>query len=191
MNAITEFDLYILHLTEDHLQNPLLTFFFKIFTYASEMGAIWVTAAIIILITKKYRKNGFITIVSLLLCFVFTNLILKNTIARPRPFSIDDFSLLIPKPSEFSFPSGHSAISFCGAYSLSYTNRKWTPFVYIIAVLTAFSRIYFTVHYPTDVIGGIIIGTLCSVFTIFVFKKIEKKTNFFNNKFFLKGNKNQ
>ena len=187
MGAITSFELSVLHFIENNLQNPVLNIFFGIFSMISEYGAIWILLAIFLLFSKKYRKGGFALALALIFFFIFTNLFLKNIIARPRPFSLEEFNIVIPKPSDFSFPSGHTATSFCGALILAKTNSKWAVPAYAVAVLTAISRIYFTVHFPTDILGGIVSGTLASIFALFVCKKIEKKSNFFNNGFFSGG----
>lgn len=175
MDIFTSWDLSILHFVENNLQNPILTFFFKIFTYASEAGAIWIVLALALLISKKYRKHGLFAALSLILCLLCVNIFLKNAIARPRPFAIDEFSLLIPKPGEFSFPSGHASVSFCGALFLTLTNKKWAVPAYTVAVLTCLSRIYFTVHYPTDVIGGMIAGTAVALIAYFIMRPVLKK----------------
>ena len=175
MDAITAWDLSVLHFVENNFQNPFLTFFFKIFTYASEAGIIWIVFALLLLISKKYRKQGFFAAVALVLCLLIVNLAVKNIVARPRPFAIDEFSLLIKRPGEFSF---------CGALFLSLTNKKWAVPAYTVAVLTAFSRIYFTVHYPTDVFAGMIFGTAIALIAYFLCKILEKKTGLFETRFF-------
>ena len=184
MDAITAWDLSVLHFVENNFQNPFLTFFFKIFTYASEAGIIWIVFALLLLISKKYRKQGFFAATALILCLLIVNLTVKNVVARPRPFAIDEFSLLIRRPGEFSFPSGHATVSFCGALFLSLTNKKWAVPAYIVAALTAFSRIYFTVHYPTDVFAGMIFGTTITLIAYFLCKLLEKKTGLFGTRFF-------
>ena len=184
MDAITSWDLSVLHFVENNFQNPFLTFFFKIFTYASEAGIIWIVFAVLLLVSKKYRKQGFFAAVALILCLLIVNITVKNIVARPRPFAIDEFSLLISRPGEFSFPSGHTTVSFCGALFLTLTNKKWAVPAYIVAVLTAFSRIYFTVHYPTDVFAGMIFGTVVALIAYYLCKLLEKKTGFFETKFF-------
>ena len=73
------------------------------------------------------------------------------------------------RPSDFSFPSGHTAISFCVACVL-FRNlpKKWGSLFLILAVLIAFSRLYLGMHYPSDVLAGALTGTFFS----FVAEKI-------------------
>ena len=88
MDAITAWDLSVLHFVENNFQNPFLTFFFKIFTYASEAGIIWIVFAVLLLVSKKYRKQGFFAAVALILCLLIVNITVKNIVARPRPFFV-------------------------------------------------------------------------------------------------------
>ena len=97
-------------------------------------------------------------VVDVLLC----NVILKNLVGRIRPFDVNtSVQLLISKPKDFSFPSGHTAASFASVAALYLAGEKklWKPAL-VLAILIAFSRMYLYVHYPTDILGGIIFGIL-------------------------------
>jgi undecaprenyl-diphosphatase len=77
-------------------------------------------------------------------------------------------------PHSFSFPSGHTATSFAAAYAVARTlGRRWA-WLYAVAALIAFSRLYLGVHYPADVLGGIILGTLTAASVCFVTAKYIK-----------------
>lgn len=161
------------------LHNPVLDFLFSNITVLGNAGIIWIIACIIMLCTKKYRKNGIFFAVSLVCCFLLGNLFLKNVIARERPCWINtDIVLLISNPKDFSFPSGHSMHSFVGALSIWYANKKWGIAAFVLAGLIAFSRMYLFVHYPTDVLIGIMLGLLVTFFVHKIGRKItEKKKN--------------
>lgn len=99
--------------------------------------------------------------VSLVLEVLCCNIILKPFVARTRPCDVNAaVQLLVPRPSDYSFPSGHTGASFAAASSLLFgKNRMWIPSL-ILAVLIGFSRLYLYVHYPSDVLAGALIGIM-------------------------------
>ena len=122
-------------------------------------GAIWLLAAVALLITKKYRKYGIFLLAGLAVGVLTGNIILKPLIARPRPCWIDQsVALLIANPTDFSFPSGHTLSSVIGATVLTKANPKFGIAAIPLAALIAFSRLYLYVHYPTDIIAGAALG---------------------------------
>ena len=89
-------------------------------------------------------------------------LTLKPLVARPRPYSyFPDMTLLVPALSDYSFPSGHSFASFAASTALFLHHRAPGIAAYALAVVIAFSRLYLYVHFPTDVLAGILLGILC------------------------------
>jgi len=89
-----------------------------------------------------------------------TNGLLKNWIARPRPYTVWAFDLLIDKNPEFSFPSGHTSAAFAAAWMIYMNKKKFGIYALVLALLMGVSRIYLCMHYPSDVIGGAVIGIL-------------------------------
>lgn len=76
-----------------------------------------------------------------------------------------DVQLLIARPADYSFPSGHTAASFAAVAALYFAGaRKWWKIMLPLAILMAFSRMYLYVHYPTDVLGGMIVGCAAGYF---------------------------
>lgn len=97
------------------LHNPVLTVIMKFFTTIGEGGAVWILAAVLLLLFKKTRKAGIILAGALILCLLSCNIALKNLVARPRPcWRREDLEMLIAIPKDFSFPSGHTTASFAG-----------------------------------------------------------------------------
>lgn len=96
---------------------------------------------------------------------LFVNVGLKNIVARTRPYEvIEGLRILVERQSDFSFPSGHSCASFASAFVyFRMAPKKWGIPALILAALIAFSRLYVGVHYPTDVIAGILIGILSAL----------------------------
>lgn len=122
-------------------------------------GAVWIAIGLIMLFFKKYRRAGVALLLGLLLGLVCGNLVIKNLVARVRPCAINTtVKLLIPFPSEYSFPSGHTLSSFIGATCIFVREKRLGIPAYVLASLIAFSRLYLYVHFPTDIIGGILLG---------------------------------
>ena len=113
--------------------------------------------------------------VTLVIAFVLGNLILKNVIARPRPCWVRDSIGLIAVPKDYSFPSGHTHVSVLLAVVLWHENRKWGITAGCLAVLVAFSRMYLFVHYPTDILGGVLLGAFAGWAGIRVSEWITEK----------------
>ncbi len=129
------------------------------------------------LILPKTRKTGIIVAAALLMDLILCNLILKNLVARVRPYDVNTaIAILIKKPLDFSFPSGHTAASFAAmtALFLAKMKKAWIAAL-VLAVLIAFSRLYFYVHYPTDVLGGAVVGILSGIIGYTIVEKIDKR----------------
>lgn len=121
---------------------------------------IWIVLAVILLLIPKTRKTGIIILAALCIDLVVCNGILKNLFARIRPCDVNtQIQLLIARPDDFSFPSGHTAASFAAVAALYFSGERklWKPAL-VLACLIAFSRLYLYVHYPTDILGGILVG---------------------------------
>ena len=128
------------------------------------------------LLFKKTRRAGIAVLVGLLLGLLCGNLAIKNLVARERPCAIGTApELLIPYPSEYSFPSGHTLSSFIAATCIFLRNKKWGISAYVFASGIAFSRIYLYVHFPTDILGGIILGIALAHLATWISKKPKWK----------------
>ncbi len=129
-------------------------------------GLIWILLGLTLSIIPKTRKLGFLALASLLCCFLVNNVLLKNLVARPRPYTqLPDLSLLVPYPKDYSFPSGHTCSSFAVSGSLWHSGKTWNKLripALILAILISFSRLYVGAHYPSDVIVGAAIGLIGS-----------------------------
>ncbi len=145
-------------------------------TSLGNAGALWIIITIIFLISKKYRAAGIVMAISLMTDLVLCNIILKPTIARIRPYDINKaVTLLIPKQTDYSFPSGHTAAAFTSVAVMYFCGCKYWKPTAILAVIIGFSRLYLYVHFPTDVLAGALIGTICGFFGYKIYKCVSKK----------------
>ena len=182
MDAIYSFDYSILNYINEHFHNAFFDGFFSIITHLADAGWFWIALAALLLCFKKTRKTGCVMGAALLMGVIFGNGILKPLIHRVRPYdnaawspAVTRATLLISPPSDYSFPSGHTLASFEGAFGIFLCNKKWGAPALVLAVLIAFSRLYFYIHYPTDVIGGMILGIGFSVAAFFIVGEIWNK----------------
>ncbi|MDD6023573.1 MAG: phosphatase PAP2 family protein [Oscillospiraceae bacterium] len=169
---ITELDFRILDWIREHLQCGFLDGAMQAVSFLGEAGWVFVLIAVAMLLRKETRPVGLAIAVSLALSLLVCNGVLKNLVARPRPFHLRPETLLIVSPpGEFSFPSGHTsaAFAFAGAM-LGMKNRyRWAAMAF--GILMGFSRLYLYVHFPTDVIGGVVSGLFCGYLGAFLAKK--------------------
>ncbi|MEG1441290.1 MAG: phosphatase PAP2 family protein [Oscillospiraceae bacterium] len=173
ISLINDFDWLILNAI-DNLKCGFMDGFMPFITSFGNIGWVWIFITICFLCTKKHRTCGFMIATALILSLIFGNIILKPLVARDRPFLANpDIMLLIRTPMDFSFPSGHSMTSFAAATVLLCYNKKFGIPALILAILIAFSRLYLQVHYPTDVISGIIIGIVFGFLAVTLVKKIK------------------
>lgn len=176
--AITNWDLGVL----DAIQSSFLKngFFDKLMPIITMFGEayVFIIGAVLMLIFKKTRKAGMMLSIALIIGLIVCNITLKPIIARTRPYDMpgkEAIVMLIKKPTDFSFPSGHSTASFEAATVIMATNKKWGVFAVIMACLIAFSRMYLYVHYPTDVFCGIAVGIIAGILGVAIVGKFYDK----------------
>ena len=103
------------------------------------------------------------------------NVCLKNLVARPRPCWLENVPMLIANPTDYSFPSGHTLSSVIGAAVLTKVNRKFGFAAIPLAALIAFSRLYLYVHFPSDVLASVVLGTAIGITAVSVAKAVKKR----------------
>lgn len=162
---------------QENLRFEWLTPIVKGVTSLGNSGILWIILSALFLIFKKTRKTGLMTSAALIFDLVSVNVILKNLAARTRPYElIEELTILIEKQSDYSFPSGHTAASFAFVSVLWFTApKKVSVPLTVLASLIALSRLYLGVHYPTDILGGVVIGILCGIAAVALVNFIEKK----------------
>ena len=158
------------------LHHPVLDQVEKLITRFGDKGLFWIFLTLCMLIFVKDKRVGMTAALALITEAIICNLLLKNTVRRSRPCWLDtEIGLLIKSPKDYSFPSGHSSASFAVAVSILLYHRKWGIAAVIFAALIAISRLYLFVHFPTDVLSGILIGTVMAVISGMVVKRSVEK----------------
>jgi undecaprenyl-diphosphatase len=151
-----------------------------VITLLGDAGIFWIAVAVLFLFTKKYRKTGLGMLIALIFGLLVCNIWLKPAVARIRPYDFQEnlgviVNLLIEKQHDFAFPSGHTIASFEAAVVILLNNKKLGIPAMILACLIAFSRLYLYVHYPTDVICSIILGTAFAFLGNWLAQKVMDK----------------
>ena len=172
MDSILQFDHSVIFYVHEHLVYSFLTPIMAIISKITSNGALWILIALLLMIQKKYRVLGVAIIIALGFVFIIGDQGLKPNVARLRPFV--DFPNVtvplesaLPKATSFSFPSGHSFGSFASAMTIYLGLSQIAPqkrylgiLALVLSVVVAFSRVYLFVHYPTDVLTGLVLGII-------------------------------
>lgn len=169
-------EIEILNLIQ-HLRTPFLDEVMRFVTSLGNFSIAWVMLALVLILIPKTRKIGLVVMVAVILDSILCNVILKNIFVRPRPCDVNTaINLLIPRPSGYSFPSGHTSASFAAVAALYFSGeRKIWKAALALAILIAFSRMYLYVHYPTDVLGGIVCGIICGCASWWCIRRFSPK----------------
>ena len=174
---IQNIDAQILLFIQQYIRQDMMNWFWKGITFLGDGGWFWIVLGVVLLIPKKTRKSGFTALLALIIGSVITNLVLKTAVARIRPYdAVEGLVPLVKKLRDYSFPSGHTCASFSCAvvYYKMYPDIKGKGAM-VLAVLIALSRLYVGVHYPTDVLGGAIVGWLSAILALKISVFTEKK----------------
>lgn len=149
----------ILDWIQNTLRCDLLDITLPFVSALCDHGEIWIILALVLLAIRQTRLQGAAVACGLALDLIACNLLLKPLFGRVRPFVLNPAAaLLVPPPLDASFPSGHTAASFAAVAALKASGSPlWKPALGLAAVI-AFSRLYLYVHWPSDVLGGILLG---------------------------------
>lgn len=161
-----------------NIRTDFLDVVMKTITALGNGGIFWIAIGLVMLCFKKTRKCGLNLLLAMGLTYVLGNLILKNVFARVRPYKVaEGITLMIKEPSEFSFPSGHTMSSFAAATSIFLYFKKPGIAALVLAALIGFSRMYVFVHYPTDILGGIVVGVVDALLVAWCMRKWSERAN--------------
>ena len=124
-------------------------------------GIFWILLALALLCCRRTRRLGWALSLGLALNVLVCNGLLKPLVARIRPCDVHTaVALLIARPRDYSFPSGHAASSFAAVSALLACRSRWWIPAFVLAVALCFSRLYLYVHWPSDILGGAVLGIL-------------------------------
>lgn len=175
LEALVHLDGSILLWIQEYIRNDFLTPIMKFITHLGDHGMIWIAAAALCLLIGKTRKTGILMTFSLLGSLLINNLILKNLVARIRPYeAVEGLHRIIEAQGDLSFPSGHTGSSFAAAVVIyCMCPKRYGIPALLLAGLIALSRLYAGVHYPTDVIAGAVTGTLIALLICRLYKMVS------------------
>lgn len=164
----------------------VLTPLMKLMTFLGEKGIIFFLLALVCLCFSRTRPLGVCVFGAVCCGALITNIILKDTIARPRPFeTVEQFRLwweFVGSPAEdgFSFPSGHVTAAAAGMTAISLMKgKKFVLPSVLVVLLMAVARNYLMAHYPSDVLAAAIIGVasgfIAWLITRLIFRFLEER----------------
>ena len=159
------FDLPVLDWIQANLKSSIMDTVMPIITIFGDAGIFWMVVSALLFIFPKTRRTGLGMAIAMMIGLIVCNVTLKPLVARIRPYDLQaelgvTIQLLGKAMHDFSFPSGHTIASFEAAVVMLKNSKKMGIPAMILAVLISFSRLYLYVHYPTDVIASVILGTL-------------------------------
>ena len=178
LDALLTLDGNILLWIQAFIRQVFLTPIVSFYTKLGDAGMMWIAACVILLIFPKTRRAGFAGAMALILSLLCTNVVLKNLFSRARPWLVvEGLTALVAEHDPNSFPSGHTSASFAAATALyRCVPKKWGVLALVAAALMGLSRLYVGVHFPSDVIAGILVGCFCGWAAVRLLKLVEHKT---------------
>ncbi len=182
------FDMSVFTFFGEQIQNATMNIVAEFITFfgGSEFVIPMAVLGLVLSFFKKTRKFGMSVLFAVLVGTLLTNLVMKPLFARPRPYVYYADNPLFMSWYEFagahiesdkSFPSGHTTAAFeIGVALFLVFNKKYSWIFPVFSALVGLSRIYLMVHYVTDVLGGVLVGTFAGIAGYFIMKAIMKNT---------------
>lgn len=175
MAYLAELDARLLLYIQDALRCEPLHSFWRGISFLGDLGWFWIFTGVLLALNPKTRTAGLTAIAALVLSTFISNVILKNAVMRPRPFeALPQIMPLVTHASGYSFPSGHTTAAFaCAFVYYKMLPKFFGAAIMAIAVLVAFSRLYLGVHYPGDILGGIVTAYLGSQLAVKALRRFK------------------
>ncbi len=174
IEALGNTEIAILNFIRENIANPVLDGVMRFISASGEFGIIWIALLLTLMVFPKTRKAGLCGAIAIIIAVTISSVIVKPIVARPRPFTLSGAELIVDPPTDFSFPSGHTLSSVAVAVSVFVFNRPIGIPALIYALLMGFSRLYLYVHFPTDVLCGLVIGIITAIVSALVISRLVK-----------------
>lgn len=156
--------------------HPVMDALAVFFNWAGMHGELWILFGVLLLVRRPTRKAGLAMLLALLFYLLAGDMILKPLFARPRPCDLNPLvQLLVARPNGHSFPSGHTSSAFAAAGALFFQNRRLGVPALVLAAFIGFTRLYLYVHFPTDVLAGVVLGLALGAAASALVNVLEKK----------------
>lgn len=178
LDVIASWDASVLLWVQEFVRTPIGNLIIPIWSQLGNVGLLWIAASLLMLIFRKTRRAGAVALGAMLINLLVVNGIIKHLVARPRPWLvIDGLEVLVHEGDPNSFPSGHTSAACAFAAALcGELNVKWGKVLAVAAALfMGWSRIYVAVHFPSDVLAGAVIGALCGVLAVWLYRRFLKE----------------
>ena len=164
------------------LAGGFFTPFFEGVSVLGKGGIFLILLSALLMLYRPTRRFGTSMLLGLTIGFAITNLFLKVAIARPRPYTDTDsvfYQLWLTvnqhTESDKSFPSGHMTAACASMIPLVILARPWQKILAaLFAILMGLSRIYLCVHFPSDVLGGLIVGVFAGCMAVLIARKLPR-----------------
>lgn len=175
MELVTWFDDLVFSLMKK-ISCSAMDWVFVFFTKLGDAGFVWLAISLVLIYKKNTRRMGCYMLLCIAAATFVNNVVIKEIADRARPFVKNpEIKLIIDPPSGYSFPSGHTTSSFAAATSIFLFDRKKGGAAYLLALMIGLSRVYLFVHYPTDVLCGMLLGIAGAIIVTKLLQKGEVK----------------
>lgn len=178
MNTLNILEADLLLWVQNNFRTEVLNPLMYCASEINNSGMLAIAMVVVLLVWKRYRSVGITACISLVSEFLLVSVLIKRIVARLRPYVVNEaLTILGSVPTDYSFPSGHTASAFAVStvMLLCMPKRYGIPAV-VIAALIAFSRLYNAAHYPTDVLVGMLIGSVTGVLAVkLIYRRFRDK----------------